>query len=84
MDRTTIDRRREIEDRAIELGEQRVQLLGQFRKSTAANAMAITALLDRAVELGITVEHFARLVGVRRQSLYRWRADAGSKPEASE
>ena len=68
-DRTSIDRRRATEDRALELGAERAELRRRLRENTTA----ITALCGTAVELGITVQHFARLVGVRRQSLYRWR-----------
>jgi hypothetical protein len=69
MDRTEIDQRRGIEDRALKLRAKRAELHGGLRENTAA----ITALLAEAVELGIAVEQFARLVGIRRQSLYRWR-----------
>jgi hypothetical protein len=69
VDRTEIDRRRDIEDRALKLRAERAELHEGLRENTAA----ITALLAEAVELGIAVEQFARLVGIRRQSLYRWR-----------
>jgi hypothetical protein len=69
MDRTEIDQRREIEDRALNLRAERAELHGALRENTAA----ITSLLAEAGELGIAVEQFARLVGIRRQSLYRWR-----------
>jgi hypothetical protein len=69
MDRTDIDRRRDVEVRALNLRAERAELHGGLRENTAA----ITALHAEAVELGIAVEQFARLVGISRQSLYRWR-----------
>jgi hypothetical protein len=72
MDRASIDRRRDVEDRALKLRDERAEMHGQIRENTAA----MTALLEEAVSLGIAVDQFARLVGVRRQSLYRWRAVA--------
>lgn len=78
MEREELDRRRGIEDRAIELGSERVDLRERLRK----NARAITALLEQAVANGIHIESFARLVGVRRQSLYRWRNEHGDEDPA--
>jgi len=71
MQRDDIERRREIEDQALELGSQRAQL----HTGLSDNRNAISRLLEIAVSHGIPVEHFARLVGVRRASLYRWRAE---------
>jgi hypothetical protein len=79
MEGQRLRRRREIEDQAIELGSERAELQGRLRK----NAAAMTALLETAIKQGIPVEHFARLVGVRRQSLYRWRAEASQKTKQS-
>ena len=69
MERHNIERRREIEDEALALGSERAELQRRLRE----NSQALTAALERAVSHGMPVEHFARLVGVRRQSLYRWR-----------
>lgn len=69
MSKQTIEQRREIEDEALRLGEQRREIHGNVDE----NRRAISALLETAVAHGISVEHFAQLVGVRRASLYRWR-----------
>lgn len=77
--RPELTQRRDVEDRALKLGAERAQKHGELRENTAA----ITSLLDDAVALGIAVEQFARLVGVRRQSLYRWR-EAARRTETKE
>jgi hypothetical protein len=80
MEREAIDKRRAIEDQAIKLGSERTQLRDRLRK----NARAITALLEQAIAAGIHIASFARLVGVRRQSLYRWREDREDHNQGNE
>jgi transposase-like protein len=53
----------------MRLGAERTQLAGRLRNNTAK----IDALLLRAVDVGIPIEHYSRMVGVSRQTLYRWR-----------
>jgi hypothetical protein len=60
--------RREIEDRAIALGDERTELDDQL----GANTTAIVELLRDWEGSGIPFEHLASLVGVSRQTLYRW------------
>jgi hypothetical protein len=69
MEREAIEQRREIEDQALALGDERSRL----QQGLGENRRAIVALLDAATEHGIAVEQFARLVGLTRASLYRWR-----------
>lgn len=73
MDRDTIQRQREIEDAALELGEERAEI----RKRLTANTKAITELLRTAVH-HVPLERFSKLVGVGRATLYRWLSDGAS------
>jgi hypothetical protein len=61
--------RREFEDQALKLGAERARLEGQL----GTNLERIVDLLDKAREVGVTTDHYAQMVGVRRQQLYRWR-----------
>jgi hypothetical protein len=61
--------RRAIEDRAVQLGNERRDLDGRL----AANTQAIIDLLRDAEGSGIPYEHLAEIVGVSRQTLFRWR-----------
>jgi len=62
---------RAIEDRSIELGDER----GRLENELAANTTAIVALLREWADAGspIPLDRLASLVGVSRQTLYRWR-----------
>jgi hypothetical protein len=62
---------RAIEDRAIELGDERGKLDDRLGKNTEE----IVTLLREWEEApsGIALERLASLVGVSRQTLYRWR-----------
>ena len=62
--------RREIEDRIIKLGERRRQLQGKVDKNT----QNIVDVLPEALRAGIPFDGVAKLIGVPRQTLYRWRA----------
>jgi transcriptional regulator GlxA family with amidase domain len=66
--RLAIEARRKLEDWAFKLGEDRRQLDGQLD----ANTKAIVELLPQAIEAGIPLEQLATMVGVSRQTLYRW------------
>jgi len=79
-ERTRLERQRETEDQAIDLGAQRADL----EQRLSENTEAILALFDAAGEVGIPAEQFARLVGVSRQSLYRWREVARRLRESRE
>jgi len=67
---TDIQRRRAIEDRAIELGEERQRL----ERETDTNTEKIRHLLDEAIAAGIPIEQYARMTTISRQTLHRWRA----------
>jgi hypothetical protein len=68
MERDTILKQRAIEDRAMELGAER----GELKSRLAENTSAITRLLHEGID-HIPLDRFARLVGVGRATLYRWR-----------
>lgn len=63
--------RRDAEDRAIKLGQERVAIA----KQTAANTTAIKKLLPDALAAGLTMEAVAELTKVSRQTLHQWRGD---------
>lgn len=62
--------RREIEDEAIRLGRVRMDLDNQY----AENTQALIDLFGSALEAGIPIDGYAKLVGVSRPTLYRWRS----------
>jgi len=64
-----IQARREFEDQALKLGAERARLENEL----GSNLEKIVDLLEKAHEVGVTVDHYAQMVGVRRQQLYRWR-----------
>ena len=64
-------RRRELEDRAITLGTERRTL----ESKRTGNLAAIVGLVHDAEGI-LPLEDIAQLVGVSRQTLYRWRDDA--------
>jgi hypothetical protein len=61
--------RRDFEDQALKLGAGRARLEDQL----GSNLEQIVDLLEKAHEVGVPIDHYARMVGVRRQQLYRWR-----------
>jgi hypothetical protein len=61
--------RRAVEDRAVQLAEQRQELTGRMTENT----WAIIELLRDPRHGLIPLDHLANLLGVSRQSLYRWR-----------
>ena len=63
-----LQHQREIEDRAIALGDERNALDDQLGKNTTA----IIELLRDWEGSGIPFDRLASLVGVSRQTLYRW------------
>jgi transcriptional regulator GlxA family with amidase domain len=71
--RLAIEARRQLEDWAFKLGEERRQLDGQL----SANTNQIMTLLPQAIEAGIPLDQLAQMVGVSRQSLHRWRNESG-------
>ncbi len=60
--------RRAVEDELIQLGSERNRLESEL----AANIDAIIGALPKAMEAGIPFDGIAKLVGVSRQTLYRW------------
>ncbi|HXM87033.1 MAG TPA: helix-turn-helix domain-containing protein [Solirubrobacteraceae bacterium] len=67
-----VELRRAIEDRAIQLGTERHDLDSRL----AANTQGIIDLLHDAQGAGVPYEQLAALVGVSRQTLFRWRETA--------
>jgi transcriptional regulator GlxA family with amidase domain len=63
---------RAIEDKLVQLGQQRHEI----ERSTSDNIQAITDTMTEAIAAGLPVERIAGLVGVSRQTLYRWREGA--------
>jgi hypothetical protein len=64
-----IEVKRGIEDRAIALGVRRQELAAEM----TANTQGIIDLLRDAEGAGIPYEHLSQLLGVSRQTLFRWR-----------
>jgi DNA-binding phage protein len=60
--------RRAIEDELVQLGSERDRL----ENDLAANIEAIVAAIPKAIEANIPFDAVAKLVGVSRQTLYRW------------
>jgi DNA invertase Pin-like site-specific DNA recombinase len=60
--------RRAVEDELVRLGSKRNRLESEL----AANIEAIVAAIPKAIETGIPFDGVAKLVGVSRQTLYRW------------
>ena len=71
-----IQARRAIEDEALRLGHQRSQL----GAAMAANTHEIIELLRKPEHGAIPLDHLGQLLGVSRQSLYRWRETAQEIP----
>jgi hypothetical protein len=67
MDRETIAKRRAIEDAAMALGEERAEIKNRLTENTER----IIELLQSAAH-HFPLEHFGRLTGVGRATLYRW------------
>jgi hypothetical protein len=76
---TSIKARRDLEDRAAELGAKRAKLQARLESNTSA----MTALVGRAEGSGIPYEQLAALLGVSRQTLFNWREAARAR-ETSE
>jgi hypothetical protein len=60
---------RAIEDRLVALGAKRTRLEAKLGE----NLEAIVDEIPAATEAGISFDRIAHLVGVSRQTLYRWR-----------
>ena len=65
-----IQERRDFEDEALRLGAERLSLESKLR----TNLERIITLLEYASDVGVSVERYAQMVGIRRQQLYRHRA----------
>jgi hypothetical protein len=64
-----LQRRHSIETLAVEAGEERAKLDDKL----VVNTQWIIDLMPQAMEAGIPLDTFAKLVGISRQTLYRWR-----------
>jgi hypothetical protein len=60
--------RRAVEDELVQLGSERNRLESDLAK----NIEAIAAAIPKAIEASIPFDGIAKLVGVSRQTLYRW------------
>jgi DNA invertase Pin-like site-specific DNA recombinase len=60
--------RRVVEDELAKLGSER----NRIESEAGANIEAVVAAIPDAIEAGIPFDGIARLVGVSRQTLYRW------------
>jgi hypothetical protein len=60
--------RRTTEDELVQLGSERNRLEGE----QTSNIKAIVVAIPKAIETGIPFDGVAKLVGVSRQTLYRW------------
>lgn len=60
--------RRAVEDELVRLGSER----GRLENEAGANLEAIVAAIPKATNVGIPFDGIAQLVGVSRQTLYRW------------
>jgi transcriptional regulator GlxA family with amidase domain len=70
-----IQARRTIEDEAIRLGAERADLDNKL----AGNMQATMDLMHQALAVGIGIDQLARMVGVSRQTLHRWRNVAAKR-----
>jgi hypothetical protein len=64
-----LQRKQNYETLAAEAGEERAKLEDKL----TVNTQWIIDLMPKAQEAGIPFDTFAKLVGVSRQTLYRWR-----------
>jgi transcriptional regulator GlxA family with amidase domain len=65
---SAVQARRAVEDQAIQLAEERREI----ESREVANIEAAVDLIPRAAEANMPLDHLARLIGVSRQTLYRW------------
>jgi transcriptional regulator GlxA family with amidase domain len=63
-----IQARRSVEDAAIKLGKDRHEI----ERREVANIQAIVDLIPRAAAAHVSLDQLAKLIGVSRQTLYRW------------
>jgi transcriptional regulator GlxA family with amidase domain len=66
-----LQRKQNRETLAIQAGEERARIEGELTENT----QWIIDLMPKALEAGIPLDTYAKLVGVSRQTLYRWRED---------
>jgi hypothetical protein len=67
-----IEQRRAVEDEAIRLGEERRELDNRL----AVNTRTVVELLPKAAKAGVPLDQVAAMVGITRQTLYRWQGTA--------
>jgi AraC-like DNA-binding protein len=60
--------RRAIEDRLLQLGSERARLAAE----AGVNLEQIVDAIPEATAAGVSFDSIAQLVGVSRQTLYRW------------
>ncbi len=68
-----VQARRALEDELFGFGRKRSTLKAEL----GANTTLIQQRLPEALEHGISLEQFSRLVGISRQTLHRWKEAAG-------
>jgi hypothetical protein len=71
-----LQRKQNCETFAIQAGEERAAL----ERKLTENTQWITDLMPKALEAGIPLDTYAKLVGVSRQTLYRWREGSFDRP----
>jgi len=66
-----IQTRRNVEDAALQLGQERAQLDAKLTGSTTK----IKGIIGLALDAGIPLEQLAQMVHVSRQTLHQWRKE---------
>jgi hypothetical protein len=69
-----LQKKQQHELAAIQAGEERAAIESKLTENT----QWIIDLMPKALEAGIPLDTYAKLVGVSRQTLYRWRDFAAS------
>jgi hypothetical protein len=69
-----LQRRLGMERVARDLGEKRVAAKDEL----ASVVQAIEEILPQALEAGVPLDTYSKLVGVSRPTLYRWQGQAGN------
>lgn len=67
MERDILEEQRRVEDRALELGEERREVLGRLEDNSKAMAELVRSAPD-----SVPLQRLARLLGVGRATIYRW------------
>jgi DNA invertase Pin-like site-specific DNA recombinase len=73
-----LQRRLRAEEAARELGEKHAAAKDEL----ASVIQSVTEILPQALEAGVPLDTYSKLVGVSRQTLYRWQDTTRRKREA--